>query len=122
MMAAVLFALLIAAQAPAPITTEPAPPPVRARAEAGFAISDDDYPPSALQAREEGWVGFRLAISSEGRVTSCTIAASSGAAALDAQTCRLYQSRARFRPARDADGRATGDVVTGRIHWQLPGG
>lgn len=111
---------LIAAQAPA--AAEPSPPPVRAQALGNFSISDDDYPPSALPARAEGWVGFRLVISPEGRVTECTIAASSGSAALDAQTCRLYQSRSRFRPARDAAGQPAGDVVTGRIHWRLPGG
>ena len=120
MIAPGLLLALVAAQAP--MAAEPAPPPVRARAESSFAISDDDYPPSALQARAEGWVGFRLVISPEGRVTQCTIAASSGSSALDAQTCRLYQSRSRFRPARDAAGRPTGDVITGRIHWQLPGG
>jgi protein TonB len=122
MIAAGLLLALIAAQAPVETAPEPAPPTVRARAELSFTISDDDYPPAALAARAQGWVGFRLAISPEGRVTDCTIVASSGSAALDAQTCRLYQSRASFRPARDAVGRATGDVITGRIHWQLPGG
>src|SRR5688500_19922349 len=90
---------------PAPPAPPPAPPPpprwptgkyepARARANLGSLVSSDDYPASALRAREEGVTGFRLEIGPNGRVSGCTITQSSGSAALDSATCRLLTSRA----------------------------
>ncbi len=58
----------------------------------------------------------------DGRVTDCTSSASSGSSALDATTCRLMKSRARFTPARDANGNPTTDSVANAIRWVLPAG
>ncbi|HYD36402.1 MAG TPA: energy transducer TonB, partial [Allosphingosinicella sp.] len=55
-----------------------------------------------------------------GRVTDCTVTASSGSAALDSATCRLMKQRARFTPARDSDGHPTSDSVSNAIRWVLP--
>jgi protein TonB len=108
----------------APAPPPPAPPPrtiepARARANLSSYVSNDDYPPSALRANEEGTTGFRLTVGPDGRVTACTVTSSSGSSALDSTTCRLMRSRARFTPARDSSGQPTTDSASGRIRWQI---
>lgn len=104
----------------------PAPPqpsralPARAKGNRANWITSDDYPSSALRAGEAGNVGIQVAVDVDGRVFACTVTASSGSAALDAATCRLYQKRARFTPARDDQGRAIVSTQNDRIRWQLP--
>lgn len=97
-------------------------PPTAARAEANLAsyFSDVDYPAEAIRAGEQGLVAFRLQVAADGAVTTCTVEKSSGSASLDAATCRIMSERARFTPARDANGQATTDSFTGRIRWRLP--
>ncbi len=111
---------------PPPISPPPAPPPpprtvepARARANLASYVSNDDYPASALRNEEEGTTGFRLTVGPDGRVTNCSVTASSGSAALDSATCRLMRSRARFTPARDSNGQPTTDSVSSRIRWQI---
>lgn len=93
---------------------------VLARGNRNDWITTDDYPPSAIRAEEEGVVGIALRIGADGRSQSCTVTASSGHASLDQATCRLYQRRARFIPARDDAGAAVAATFTDRIRWQLP--
>jgi protein TonB len=52
-------------------------------------------------------------------VTNCSVTSSSGSSALDAATCRLLTSRARFTPARDSSGNPTTDTVSARIVWRI---
>jgi hypothetical protein len=54
-----------------------------------------------------------------GRLTGCKIVMSSGSASLDAQTCRIIQQRARFSPARDAQGKPIAGKVFQRVTWRL---
>jgi len=110
----------------APPPPPPPPPPVRrvepakARANLASYISNDDYPASALRNEEQGTTAFRLDVGADGRVSGCTVTASSGSSSLDSATCRLLRSRARFSPATDSTGAKTSDSVTGRIRWQIP--
>jgi protein TonB len=83
-------------------------------------ISIQDYPSAALLARQQGRVGVRLGVSAAGRVTDCTVTLSSGAAILDASTCRLLRSRVRFDPARDAQGAAVAGTYSTHVDWTLP--
>jgi len=83
-------------------------------------FSADDYPQAALRRGEQGTVAFTLSIDRRGRVERCYIATSSGSAALDRATCSILQRRARFTPARGADGQKVADTTSGRIRWQLP--
>jgi protein TonB len=98
------------------------PPAQRAGANLVSYFTDDDYPVAALRNGEQGTVSFVLAVSNDGRVTSCSVAESSGSSTLDAATCRLLRSRARFQPARNANGQAVPDEARGRIRWVLPAG
>ena len=98
-----------------------APPAKRAKALNSRPIfTEVDYPASAKKNREEGVVGFRIKIGPAGRITDCTVLRSSGSAALDETTCRLLTERARFRPAKDDEGKVTWDSIEREMTWQLP--
>ncbi|HEY0312812.1 MAG TPA: energy transducer TonB [Allosphingosinicella sp.] len=112
---------------PTPAPPPPPPPavriePARAKANLGTYVSDADYPSDAIRREEQGATRFKLAVGPDGRVSSCTVTASSGSAALDMATCRLMKSRARFAPARDTSGNPTTDMVSSSILWRLPNG
>jgi len=78
------------------------------------------YPPEALRNGWQGDVRADLTISPAGRVTTCTIAQSSGHKVLDDATCdRLLQIP--FTPARDDSGKPIeGHLLTPPITWKLP--
>jgi TonB family protein len=80
----------------------------------------DDYPAAALRAGEQGTIAFRLDVDVDGRVTGCTVTASSGSAILDAATCRGMSLHGAFEPARDDDGHPTKGFYSGRVAWRLP--
>lgn len=82
-------------------------------------ISEADYPGAALRNEEQGKVGVRLAVDTMGRVSSCSVFEPSGSASLDAATCTLLKERARFIPARDANGRPVTDTFVQRINWRI---
>jgi protein TonB len=44
---------------------------------------------------------------------------SSGSRALDSTTCRLIQSRFRYRPARDGAGKPIAETIRGEHSWEL---
>ena len=119
---------------PGPVDIDPAPPPppppppprklepARAKANLASYVSNDDYPASAQRNEEQGTTRFRLTVGANGRVSDCVVTGSSGSSSLDAATCRIMKSRARFTPARDSSGNPTGDTVTNAIKWVLPDG
>ncbi|MEA3002597.1 MAG: periplasmic protein TonB [Sphingomonadales bacterium] len=109
---------LVAPPPPAPPKFEPA----RARANLGSYVSNADYPDAAIRGEEQGITRFRLSVGADGRVTDCIVTGSSGSSSLDAATCRLMRSRARFAPARDGSGNPTSDNVASAIRWVLPDG
>jgi hypothetical protein len=94
----------------------------RARAKMNIAnyIDSDDYPSDALLMEQAGRVGFVLFVDETGKVADCMITQTSKVAVLDAQACAIFIARARFDPAKGADGKATKDVMQDRLHWQLP--
>lgn len=71
-----------------------------------------DYPEDALRRIEEGRVVATYQINEKGRVTDCAITQSSGFKSLDTIVCPLIKRRARYEPAKDANG--TPIVTTGR--------
>jgi protein TonB len=107
---------------PPPPPPPPAPPPVKLspRGNPSAWMSDDDYPPSAIRDEAAGTAGYRLEVNEQGRVSGCTITQSTGNSALDATTCRLLTSRAKFTPGRDASGNSVGGIYPGRVTWRLP--
>jgi TonB family protein len=120
----------LSAPMPPPLLYRPAPPPpppparfvppARAAANLSSYFSIDDYPAAALRGEEQGTTGFRLSIGANGRVTDCAVTQTSGSAALDAATCRILRSRARYIPARDYAGNPAIGSDSGRVTWRLP--
>ena len=85
-----------------------------------FFISFADYPRASAVSLEEGAVGIRVEVSAAGVPTGCHVASSSGYRRLDEAACRLFLRRARFDPARDADGQAIASTHFQRIVWRIP--
>jgi protein TonB len=110
---------------PAP-PAPPAPPkPVisqaaKAKANLNSLFSTDDYPPSALRNEEHGTTQVRLSIGTDGRVTDCSVSASSGSSTLDNATCSIIRRRARYTPAKDQSGNPIAGTDSARIRWELP--
>jgi protein TonB len=92
------------------------------RADYGTLFGPADYPTSLVGGPSPGPVTVRLAVAANGRAAGCVIVKSSGAAALDVATCRLLISRARFIPARDADGNPTEGEASATLVWTAPAG
>lgn len=83
------------------------------------AIRARDYPGEARRMKAEGSVTVRFTVDVDGRVRNCTVAQSSGNAALDATTCRLIAARFRYAPARDAARRPIVQERGWRQRWWL---
>jgi protein TonB len=77
------------------------------------------YPPRALAAREEGAVGFKVAIDTKGAVTQCEVTHSSGHPLLDQETCNLITLHADFGPEQGLSGSQV-RTREGMIAWKLP--
>jgi TonB family protein len=86
----------------------------------GNWVTTNDYPTRALANRDMGTTSFRLEVSAQGDVTSCTISQSSGHADLDAATCKAVARRAKFEPAVDYDGQPVASMYSNRVRWQIP--
>lgn len=83
------------------------------------SIRNSDYPAAAADAGASGTVEIRYLVQVDGRVGDCEVTRSSGNAALDATTCRLIEQRFRFRPSRDARGRAVPALIAESHEWVL---
>jgi len=107
-----------------PAPPAPPPPPDPASPDGVKSLvslfSVEDYPVEAIRAGEQGTVQVRVMVTTDGRVGNCAVISSSGSIWLDRATCQILQRRARFRPARDDQGRATIDYYTQKVRWQLP--
>ena len=69
-------------------------------------ITNRDYPPAIQRSWPRGGRIFvRVRVQPDGRVSQCDVMRSFGDKAADQWTCSLVLSRARFRPATDANGR-----------------
>jgi TonB family protein len=103
----------------APVAAQTSPVPVSAL---HSYMTADDYPIEAIRNGEQGTVAFRLQVGADGAVSACSITQSSGSATLDATSCRIMTERARFTPARNAQGDPVAGTFDSRIRWSMPGG
>ena len=110
----------------APPAPAPAPPAPRASQAAGLKgnpgqfFGDDAYPAAAIRAEAQGRVVAKLTVGTDGRVTDCTVTASSGNSDLDSTTCRIAKSRVRFTPAKDDAGQPITSSFNLPVRWVLP--
>jgi TonB family protein len=91
-----------------------------ASAEPGAWIQGADYPGEALRNDWQGTVSIVWRIDINGVVDACYVVESSGHRVLDEASCRLVKDRARYEPARNANGRAVASLDRRRIVWRLP--
>jgi protein TonB len=111
---------------PAPVITPPAPAapqvaqPFKLRGDRRSLITNDDYPPVAQRAGEEGATGAAWDVTADGRVENCRVTSSSGSSTLDATTCQLITRRFRYKPAVDANGQPMRASDSQRIVWKIP--
>lgn len=116
---------------PAPVFTRaappPAPPPPPSQARGATpdgqgrwaARIQENYPARAIRDETEGTVGVRVTIGPNGRVTACSVTASSGSSVLDEAACDGMTRYARYNPALDDAGNPTTGSATTRIVYQL---
>jgi periplasmic protein TonB len=92
---------------------------VKPKVDLNTLISHSDYPNLALRRSEQGTVKVRLTIDAGGSTTGCEVLSSSGSKSLDETTCRLLRQKAKFEPARDADGNPAISTVEYSHKWRL---
>lgn len=85
----------------------------------GVMIRAEDYPTEARQRDQQGLARIAIRVATDGRPVGCDVIKSSGVGELDAASCRLFQSRARFDPARDDAGNAVEGVFRTQVPWTL---
>ncbi|PEQ10415.1 energy transducer TonB [Novosphingobium sp. PC22D] len=84
---------------------------------AGDINSARDYPHETRDLRIGGEVIVALTVGADGAVKDCRVVKASRDARADRITCRLAVERFRFRPARDAQGRAVESTYGWRQRW-----
>ena len=83
----------------------------------GGYITNDDYPPSAMRDNVTGTTTMRIFVGADGRVTDCQ--GTGPSQVLSDTACRLYQRRARYTPATDADGNPIAAVIDAKWEWKI---
>jgi protein TonB len=83
-------------------------------------IPDREYRRLAATGIHNGSVGITIKVNTDGRISNCRIARSSGDGYADSTMCRLAQQYVRFRPARDPAGQPVAQDVTWYPNWWKP--
>jgi len=81
-------------------------------------IPNSQYGQLAATGIPSGLVGVRIIVGTDGSVSSCRIARSSGDASIDALVCDLTERYVRFSPARDPNGRPVAQEITYFPNWR----
>lgn len=81
----------------------------------------NNYPSRAVRQEIEGNVGVAVTVGPDGRVTGCSVTASSGSDILDEAACEGMQRYARYNPALDAAGNPTTGRDSMTIQYSLGG-
>lgn len=79
-----------------------------------------DLPPDLRARRNGSELELTYRVNVDGRVSNCRVTQSSGYPGLDARTCQLITERFRFRPSRDAAGRAVPAYIVEVHGWDPP--
>lgn len=110
---------------PVDLGTKPSHPAFAAisahpRGHPGDWVTPNDYPSQDLREGNQGVVRFRLDIDARGKVTGCTVTASSGFPRLDAAACAKLSARGRFDPASDENGAKVAGSYASAVRWTIP--
>lgn len=112
-------AMLLAARAPDDDGSkgERAPAPMGSPAR---WVTSNDYPSTPIRSEMAGRTTIRLSVDRFGFPISCQVLESSDHTLLDDITCKAMLRRARFFPARDANGDAVAGHYQQSISWEVP--
>ena len=88
-----------AAPPPVVAAAPPPPPPTPPVATTSHAVTANDYPAISLRLQEQGVVGIRFQISTEGTVSEVEIKKSSGSERLDDAAVTMVKRRWKYKPA-----------------------
>lgn len=111
---------------PAPDVRALAAPALLAGSKSGGAVPEGpidgwltaaDYPPQVFARAGTIILDIRLLVSDAGRVRSCRIRQDGGAQPIADSSCAAITARARFKPARDPQGRPRLSLWQGRLSW-----
>ena len=80
-------------------------------------IPDREYRRLAATGIRSGSVGVTVKVNTDGSVSNCRIARTSGDASIDALMCQLTLRYVRFSPARDDRGRPVAQDITFYPNW-----
>jgi protein TonB len=83
-------------------------------------IPDREYRELATTGLQSGSVGVTIRVNTDGSVSNCRIARSSGNGSADALMCELTLRYIRFEPARDPYGRPVAQDITFFPNWWRP--
>jgi len=83
-------------------------------------IPDSQYRALAATGIRSGSVGVTIKVNTDGSVSNCRIARSSGDGSIDGLMCRLTLQYVRFEPARDNSGRPVAQDITFFPNWYRP--
>ena len=87
---------------------------------AGEINSARDYPKATRDLRIDGTVTIYMTVGTDGRARNCRVQRASRDAEADAITCRLAETRFRFKPATDANGNPVESTYGWRQKWFYP--
>lgn len=88
----------------------------RAAAEA-TTTEPQAFPVVAVNEEKSGTTRVAVLVDEAGRVADCAVIATSGVAALDAQSCWMIEGRTRFTPATGIDGKPARDAYMRSVVW-----
>jgi protein TonB len=83
-------------------------------------IPDREYRRLAATGIASGSVGVTIKVNTDGSVSNCRVARTSGDSSIDGLMCQLTLRYVRFSPARDAAGRPVAQDVTFYPNWWRP--
>ena len=69
-------------------------------------VTSRDFPDDTIAPGKSYDVSVKMNVDASGRITTCTVASSSGSPQVDQKACELVMARGKYEPARSADGRA----------------
>jgi hypothetical protein len=86
----------------------------------GDWVTTADYPADMLQKGRRANVFFRLNVGADGKVAACHIVATTEPKEFDDAVCKSIKKRARFKPARDAQGLPIASYYLNQVAFRLP--
>jgi protein TonB len=76
---------------------------------------------SAPKPVEQARTQISFEVNKAGRIENCAVTESSGHPELDAKACAIAVDKARYVPAKDADGKPVRTAKTLKVTWRIMG-